>query len=94
VKTFEDRFAVTFQGSFDEARTKMDEPLTQMGARVLDAMKKYPDYAVDVSVGPDDLKNSPAASYIKVKAVVKNYRWSKVDVDSKEMRNLRSLVPE
>ena len=62
---------------------------------VNDAIKKYPDYAVDVDVGPDALKGNPAAvSYIKVKAVIKNYRWSKVDVDTKDMRNLRTLAPE
>ena len=65
-----------------------------MAEKVNEARKKYPDYAVDVEVGPGDLQGNPAASYIKVKAVVKNYHWSKVDVDSKEMRNLRTLVPE
>ena len=66
-----------------------------MAAKVNSAYKKYPDYSVEVDINPQALQGNPAAaSYIKVKAVVKNYRWSKVDVDTKDMRNIRTLAPE
>lgn len=81
--------------TFEKAKGGVAEELKQMGEAVNQAYKKYPDYSVQVEVDPAKLQsNSAAASYIKVKAVVKNYRWSKVDVDSKDMRNLRTLVPE
>jgi hypothetical protein len=94
VEAFKAQFGDSVSKGFEEAREKIKKPLDVMAEKVNDARKKYPDYAVDVEVGPGDLQGNPAASYIKVKAVVKNYRWSKVDVDSKEMRNLRTLVPE
>jgi hypothetical protein len=94
VAAFQAQFPV-LNDAFDKAALAVKDPLAEMGKAVNDAMQKYPDYMVDVELGPDVLKNNPtAASYIKVKAVVKNYHWSKVDVDSKDMRNLRTLVPE
>ena len=81
--------------AFKEAKADVEENMKQMAAAVNDAYKRYPDYSVQVDVDPAKLQsNTAAASYIKVKAVVKNYRWSKVDVDSKDMQNLRTLVPE
>jgi hypothetical protein len=81
--------------AFGNAKAGVAEELKQMGTAVNQAYRRYPDYSVQVEIDPAKLQsNSAAASYIKVKAVVKNYRWSKVDVDSKDMRNLRTLVPE
>jgi hypothetical protein len=105
VVTFQTQFGISLSDAFQEALNRIVAPppsppggatlsiLDRMAVKVNEAHKKYPDYAVDVEVGPDKI-NNPAASYIKVKAVIKNYRWSKVDTDSKDMRNLRTLVPE
>ncbi|MBZ5618745.1 MAG: hypothetical protein LAQ69_08490 [Acidobacteriia bacterium] len=81
--------------AFKEAGASIAAALTEMAAKVNSAYKKYPDYSVEVDINPQALQGNPAAaSYIKVKAVVKNYRWSKVDVDTKDMRNIRTLAPE
>ena len=86
-------------GSLDDAFSKagksIEAEIKQMADAISQALNKYPDYAVDVEIDPNALKDHVASnSYIKVTAVVKNYHWSKTDVDSKDMRNLRTLVAE
>jgi len=56
---------------------------------------KYPDYNISVSVDAGTLGSLGAAvSSIRVKSTVKNYKWSKVDVDEGDLRHVRTLVPE
>jgi hypothetical protein len=94
VAAFESTFG-SLQKAFDQATADIKGEVERMGRAVNHAYLKYPDYAVQVDVDPAKLQANPAAaSYIKVKAAVKNYKWSKVDVDTKDMRNLRTLVPE
>jgi hypothetical protein len=81
--------------AFSQAEKGIESEIKQMADATSQALNKYPDYAVDVDIDPNVLKDNAAlSSYIKVKAVVKNYHWSKTDVDSKDMRNLRTLVAE
>jgi hypothetical protein len=52
------------------------------------------DFAVDVNVDAQESHAACPVSSVKVKAVVRNYRWEKVDVDTKEMQSVRTLAPE
>jgi hypothetical protein len=65
-------------------------------ADAINAMRdKYPDCKIMVDIDPKTL-GAPGAnvSSIKIKASVKNYKWSKVDVDKGDLRNIRTLNPE
>jgi hypothetical protein len=56
---------------------------------------RYPDYLVLVDVDPEVVKSAGSlVSSIKIKGSVKNYTWSKVDVDRSDMRNIRTLSRE
>jgi hypothetical protein len=65
-----------------------------MRPAIKSAYSEMQDFSVEVNVKAEEIRANLPVSSVKVKAVVKNYRWEKVDVDQKEMRSVRSLTPE
>jgi hypothetical protein len=80
----------------DDAKGPMTEELNKLAADVDKIKGKYPDYSIEVEIGPDALAKVPESiiSSIRVTSIMKNYKWSKVDVDTKDLRNIRTLNPE
>jgi hypothetical protein len=68
--------------------------LGEMADAIADIKDKYPDCRILVNVDPQAIAGSGAVSTIKIKASVKNYKWSKIDIDKGDLRNIRALNPE
>lgn len=73
---------------------KIGVRLGEMQKDVAEAAKEPGDFKLQVEVSPDKLKDQPALSSIKIVSTVKNYTWSKVDVDPQDLHNIRTLNPE
>jgi hypothetical protein len=80
--------------TLDEAKKKVGQQVGRMAEEMKAVKGRYFDYKIEVEVSPDALRDHPAVSQVRVKSRVKNYRWSKVDVDPADLRNLRTLTPE
>lgn len=83
-----------WKAAFEEGKKRARNELESMAADIQAVRGRYPDFRIEVEVSPDALRNHPAVSRVRVKSVVKNYHWAKVDVDTEEMRNIRTLNPE
>src|SRR5262249_13226700 len=78
----------------EDAKSKVSKEVEDLAVDIKAVKGKYPDYKIEVEVSPDALRNHPAVSQVRVKSSVKNYRWSKVDVDPTDLRNVRTLSAE
>jgi hypothetical protein len=76
-----------------QARARCEELVTELAGEIEKLKDKYPDYRI--TVDPAAVVQAGASiSSIKIKSSVRNYKWSKVDVDDADLRNIRSLTPE
>jgi hypothetical protein len=79
----------------DAALVLWSTAVGDLAADIAKLRDKYPDYKILVAIDPEALRASGAAvSSIKIKGSVKNYKWSKVDIDRADMRNIRTLNVE
>jgi hypothetical protein len=78
-----------------KARALCNALVTELGGEIEKLKNKYPDYriAIDPSAAAQAPAGAPISS-IRIKSSVRNYKWSKVDVDETELRNVRTLTPE
>lgn len=88
------QFADVWESAYDTMLTKVKASLEAMKTEISEAFKDPGDFKIDVEVTPEKLQNQPALSSIKVVSSVKNYVWSKVDVDPRDLHNIRTLSPE
>jgi hypothetical protein len=96
-----DEIRAVLSASHSDPKKIMEAILTSARANV-EAMRPaikaaytdMQDFAVDVNVDAQESHAACPVSSVKVKAVVRNYRWEKVDVDTKEMQSVRTLAPE
>jgi hypothetical protein len=84
----------SWKAAIDTAHEDVGKQVDKMLADIKAVMGRYPDYKVEVDVTPAGLQTHPAVSHVRVKSSVKNYRWSKIDVDPGDLRNVRSLTLE
>ncbi len=89
-KVFGQQWDTVFAG----AQEKMNAHVDELATEIKGIKGKYPDYSVEIDVTRQALEGHPKVSSIKVTALVKNYHWSKVDVDARDLRNIRTLSPE
>jgi hypothetical protein len=94
LQTVMDRFASVWKPAYDAMLAKVKGSLDTMKAEIAEAYKQPGDFKIQVEVTPDQLKDKPALSSIKVVSSIKNYTWSKVDVDPRDLHNIRTLNPE
>jgi len=96
VETLKSHFQETEWSEFKkEARDRCKELVGELAAEIEKLRDKYPDYRITVDPSPA-AQATPGApiSTIKIKSTVRNYKWSKIDVDDADMRNVRTLSPE
>ena len=69
--------------------------IEELAAEIAKLRDRYPDYKIVVDPNPSApaVPGTPISS-IKIKCSVRNYKWSKVDVDDVDLRNIRTLTPE
>lgn len=76
-----------------DGRARCEELVKELGGEIEKLKDKYPDYRI--TIDPAAAAQAGASiSSIKIKSSVRNYKWSKVDVDDADLRNIRSLTPE
>jgi hypothetical protein len=67
----------------------------ELADEVAHVFKRYPDFRITLEMDPEKIKTAGLPlSTITIKSSVRDYRWSKVDVDKTDMRNVRTLNPE
>jgi len=96
VETLRAQFAgATWDEMVGRARNRYKELVDALAADIADLRDKYPDFkiTVDPSAAAIATPGAPVSS-IKIRTVVRNYKWSKVDVDDADLRNIRTLSPE
>src|ERR1017187_6588154 len=94
LQTVMQQFASVWHSAYDDMKKKVKDGLVTMRAEISEAYKEPGDFKIQVEVTPDKLKDQPALSSIKVVSSIKNYTWSKVDVDPRDLHNIRTLNPE
>jgi hypothetical protein len=94
LQTVMQQFASVWHSAYDDMKKKVKDGLVTMKAEISEAYKEPGDFKIQVEVTPDKLKDQPALSSIKVVSSIKNYTWSKVDVDPRDLHNIRTLNPE
>jgi hypothetical protein len=79
----------------DEIDDKTEEQVDALNKAIDKLQHSYPDYklVIDPSAHALAVPGLPVSS-IKIKSTVRNYKWSKVEVDPTDMRNIRTLNPE
>lgn len=94
-KTLRGKIPDIFDQKKDEARNKYIGYIQELAAEIEKLRDKYPDYkiVIDPSPSASAVPGAPISS-IKIKSIVRNYKWSKVDVDDVDLRNIRTLTPE
>ena len=96
VQTLNAQFApADWERLVKQARDGYVSLIGQLAEDVKNLRDKYPDYrvVVDPSMAGVSGPGAPVSS-IKIKSSVRNYKWSKVDVDDADLRNIRTLNPE
>jgi len=85
----------TWDDMIAKARNRYKELVDSLASDIAALRDKYPDFkiTVDPTAAAIATPGAPVSS-IKVKAVVRNYKWSKVDVDDADLRNIRTLSQE
>jgi hypothetical protein len=96
VSPVKDRFTDNDWGVILTAtHTGFEERVKQLAKEIAGLRNKYPDFKLVVEVDAATLQNVPRPlSTIRIKSSVKNYTWAKVDVDSSDLRHIRTLTPE
>ena len=93
VKTLKDRFSDSEWTRFvEQAEDRCEKLVEELAREIAKLGDKYPDYRI--TVDPNPAAQAAPISSIKIKSSVRNYKWSKVDVDAADMRNVRTLSPE
>lgn len=75
-----------------QAEDRCERLIEELAQEIAKLGDKYPDYRI--TVDPNPAAQAAPISSIKIKSSVRNYKWSKVDVDAADMRNVRTLSPE
>jgi hypothetical protein len=79
----------------EKIEAKTNEQIEDLAEAIGKLRTRYPDYKLSVDPNAQSLAASGAPiSSIKIKSTVRNYKWSKVEVDETDMRNIRTLNPE
>lgn len=78
-----------------DARRRYVDLIGKLATDIAALRDRYPDYRIVIDPSPAGVgvPGMPVSS-IKIKSTVRNYKWSKVDVDEADLRNIRSLSPE
>jgi len=87
---------VEVQRAWDDILGDVKTRLQSMHSEIQEAFISTQEYKVDIEVDASRLAQlpQPTLSSVKIKSVVRNYTWSKVDTDPKDLRAIRRLVPE
>ena len=87
---------VGVQKAWDDIFGDVSTRLESMRSEIQEAFISTQEYKVDIEVDASRLAQlpQPTISAVKIKSVVRNYRWSKVDTDPKDLRAIRRLIPE
>jgi hypothetical protein len=87
--------SATWDDMLGKARNRYKELVDSLASDIAALRDKYPDFKITVDPTPAGIATPGApVSSIKIKTVVRNYKWSKVDVDDADLRNIRTLSPE
>lgn len=83
----------------EDIQKKTGDVIDQIQPRVAAAFDQCNDFKVQVNIKPEAIQAAGAAvSSVKVKAIMKNYIWDKIDIDhqieGEEVRSVRALNPE
>jgi len=95
VRALQGHFEKDWETFVSAAGSRCEKLVNELAAEIAKLRSKYPDYRISVDPNPviQVAPGTPISS-IKIKSTVRNYKWSKVDVDDADMRNVRTLTPE
>ena len=106
VRALQGHFEKDWETFVSAAGSRCEKLVNELAAEIAKLRSKYPDYRISVDPNPviqvaprspwwvwPPTPGTPISS-IKIKSTVRNYKWSKVDVDDADMRNVRTLTPE
>jgi hypothetical protein len=84
------------QEASDEASREVNAELESLSREIQEAYKSTQEYKVEIEVDAAKLAQlpQPVVSSVKIKSVIRNYTWSKVETDPKTLRASRVLVPD
>jgi len=88
-------FAGDWEQVAGNVRQGYQEQVHQLKVAIEKLRDKYPDYKITINPTAAALTapGMPISS-VKIKSKVRNYKWTKVDVDDADLRNVRTLNPE
>lgn len=84
-----------WDGLIKEVEGSYRPQVEELAGALFNVRNKYPDFKILIEPDPTGLAAQGAAvSSIKIKSSMRNYKWSKVDVDDADLRHVRTLGPE